>query len=174
MKNFSGILLMLVLMIADQLSKWFITENIFRRHLDQGEPMKFIDWIQNAPERLGAVSIAIFPHFNLSMVWNEGISFGFLSGGGMLLIAGTLVIAFLFYIWMLKADNQTEQMALALIVGGALGNLVDRLRFGGVADFLDFYWGNTHFPAFNLADSAISVGVAVLLIHSLFFVKKTG
>lgn len=168
-----GIVLMLVLMIADQLSKWFITENIFRRHLDAGEPMKFMDWIQNAPERLGALSIPVFPHFNLSMVWNEGISFGFLSGGGMLLILGTLAIAFVFYIWMLKADNKTEEMALALIVGGALGNLVDRLRFGGVADFLDFYWGQAHFPAFNLADSAISVGVALLLIHSLFFVKKT-
>lgn len=63
-------------------------------------------------------------------------------------------------------------MALSLIIGGALGNVLDRLRFGAVADFLDFHLGNLHWPAFNVADSAICIGIALLLTHSLFFDPK--
>lgn len=164
----------LVLLFLDQLTKWAVTEKIFRPELGLGDPMRFMDWLQHAPARLDTVSIPVTSFLNLTMVWNPGISFGLFTGGGWgLLTVASLVIAAFFFIWMLRTEAFAETLALAMIVGGALGNVIDRVRFGAVADFLDFYRGDWHFPAFNLADSAISVGVAALVIHGLFFARKS-
>jgi signal peptidase II len=84
-----------------------------------------------------------------------------LSGVALLIAAGLVV-------WMSRMTRAWPIMALALVVGGAVGNVVDRLRLGFVFDFLDFHWAGYHFPAFNLADSAITVGVVMLLLDSLF------
>jgi signal peptidase II len=106
------------------------------------------------------------------MVWNFGISFGLMSGGGLILLGVITAIIIGFAVWMARASAKVEIVALAMIVGGALGNVADRLRFGAVADFLDFHWGGIHFPAFNVADAAISIGVVLLLLHGLFFAKN--
>jgi len=169
-----GPLMVVVLLVVDQLSKWAITEKLFRVELGLGDPMRFMDWMQNAPEPLTYVSLPVTSFLNLAMVWNPGISFGLFAGGGWgLLTIMSLVIAGFFFIWMMRTNAFGETLALALIIGGALGNVIDRVRFGAVVDFLDFYWGDWHFPAFNVADSAISVGVAALVIHGLFFDKKS-
>ena len=78
-------------------------------------------------------------------------------------------------LWMLKAHpgQKLFSFALACILGGAVGNVIDRVRYGYVVDFLDFYWGTWHFPAFNIADSAISVGAACLILDELLRVRKT-
>ena len=169
-----GPALIALLLVLDQLSKWAVTEKIFRPELGLGDPMRLMDWLKNAPEMLGNVSIPVTSFFNLSMVWNPGISFGlFANGGWGLLTISSLVIAAGFFIWMIRSKDFWEIVTLGLIIGGALGNVFDRIRFGAVVDFLDFYYGTWHFPAFNVADSAISVGVAGLVIHGLFFAKKS-
>jgi signal peptidase II len=163
-----------LIVVLDQLSKWWMLEGVFRPALGLGDPMRLMDWLLNAPARLTYVSLPVLPVLNFTMVWNEGISFGLLSSGGWgLLTIISLVIAVLFFIWMIMSGNLYEKLALAMIVGGALGNVFDRVRFGAVADFIDFYYKNVHFPAFNVADASISLGVVVLLIQGLFFAKNS-
>jgi signal peptidase II len=162
------------ILAADQVSKWYVTEHVFRGIAGLGDPMRLGAWLQHAPQRMADATLTLTSFLNLTMVWNQGISFGLMTGGGAgLLTISSLVIAAFFFIWMLRAHALFEIASLALIIGGALGNVVDRVRFGAVVDFLLFHYGNWAFPAFNVADSAISVGVAGLLIHSLFFAKKT-
>ncbi len=128
-------------------------------------------WIA-ASFRVGE-NLALTSFFDLVFVFNAGAAFSFLRDAGgwqkwffivlALGISGWLVV-------MLRqhARERLLPMSLALILGGALGNVIDRLRFGAVVDFLDFHWAGYHFPAFNVADSAISVGVALMLWHELF------
>jgi signal peptidase II len=108
--------------------------------------------------------------FNLVYVMNPGAAFGFLSRTPELFrysfFIGITVLAMLLIIYYLvKSGNEKAiiTLSLALIFGGAVGNLIDRIRFGAVVDFLDFYIGNWHWPAFNAADSAITVGAALML-----------
>jgi signal peptidase II len=112
--------------------------------------------------------------FNLVYVTNTGAAFGFLAGGkswlrqvffvGVTLVAlGVIVFAY----GHLKRQGRLFVYALGLIAGGAIGNLIDRLRFGSVVDFLDFYLGSYHWPAFNAADSAITIGVGLFLLGTL-------
>jgi len=108
--------------------------------------------------------------FNLVLVFNAGASFSFLADAGGWQKWFFVVLALTICAWLLQMLHQhaAERLlpaALALIVGGAVGNVVDRLRFDAVVDFLDFHWAGYHFPAFNVADSAISVGVALMLLH---------
>jgi signal peptidase II len=112
--------------------------------------------------------------FNITHVRNTGAAFGFLACAApvfrsIFLIAVTVAAIFLiiFYVWKLKTEEIFFNFSLSLILGGAVGNLIDRVRLGEVIDFLDFYVGPYHWPAFNVADSAISVG-AVILIFSIF------
>jgi signal peptidase II len=170
-----GPALVAIILILDQLTKWYMTEHLLRAAQGLGDGMGLVDWLVAAPERLGDASIPITSFFSLTMVWNAGISFGLLAGGGALLLTvASLIIAAFFAVWMWRSHERFEIIALAMIIGGALGNVIDRVRFGAVVDFLLFYWGNWQFPAFNVADSAISVGVAALLIHGLLFAKKPG
>lgn len=107
--------------------------------------------------------IAVMPGFNLVIVRNTGVSFGML--GGMprwSLITLTLIICAWLIIEMQRSQRLSDALAYGLIIGGALGNVLDRLRQGGVTDFLDFYLGRLHWPAFNLADTVIFIGVALL------------
>lgn len=117
-------------------------------------------------------AIAITPFFNLVSVWNYGISFGLFNVGSAaaayILVALALAIAGALAAWLRRTDRGLVAAALGLVIGGALGNIVDRLRFGAVFDFLDFHLWGWHWPAFNVADSAISVGVVLLLIDALF------
>lgn len=108
--------------------------------------------------------------FNLVLVYNEGAAFSFLSSAGgwqrWLFVVLALVISLVLYRWLvqLRTDERVSATALALILGGAWGNLIDRLWLGKVTDFLDLHYLGWHWPAFNLADSAISLGVALLLL----------
>ncbi len=118
--------------------------------------------------------LELLPLFNLTLAYNEGAAFSFLSdqsGWQRWFLSGVAAVATLVMVLWLRGLKQHERLsaiALALIVGGAVGNLIDRLLFGYVIDFLDFYIGQYHWPAFNVADSAISIGVAVMLYEILF------
>lgn len=108
--------------------------------------------------------------FNLVLVYNEGAAFSFLSDAGgwqrWFFVGLALVVSVVLLNWLrqLGPGQPLTTSSLALILGGAWGNLIDRVLFGRVTDFLDFYYGSWHWPAFNLADTAISIGVVLMLI----------
>lgn len=112
--------------------------------------------------------------FNLTYLTNKGAAFGFLAGVTSVwrhyfflgLVSVALVLLTVFYV-RLRKDHPFYGPALALIAGGAIGNLIDRIRLGAVVDFLDFYVAGHHWPAFNVADSAITVGVALFLVANI-------
>ena len=127
--------------------------------------------------RLGD-STVVTSFFNIVRVHNTGAAFSFLadaSGWQRWFFTGIGVAAVGVIVWMLKAHpgQKLFSFALACILGGAVGNVIDRVRYGYVVDFLDFYWGTWHFPAFNIADSAISIGAACLILDELLRVRKT-
>jgi signal peptidase II len=109
--------------------------------------------------------------FSLVLAHNQGAAFSFLNEAGgwqRWLFSAIAVVAAVWITWLLRRHEQQKLFcfALALILGGALGNLIDRIAYGYVVDFLDFHWNAHHFPAFNLADSAITCGAALLLWDS--------
>jgi signal peptidase II len=123
---------------------------------------------------LGAGFSVIPGFFDLTHVHNPGGAFGFLSGlsaeiRSLLFVAVSLLAAglILYFYWQVPARQRFLAVGLCLLFGGAIGNLVDRIRFGVVVDFLDLYAGNLHWPAFNVADSAITVGVVIFGYHIL-------
>lgn len=138
--------------IVDQISKAWILGGLHLRELGR---------------------IEISPIFDLSFVLNTGVSFGLFGGGGArwLLTIFSITIAAVLILWVRSADRRLFATSVALIIGGALGNVVDRVRFGGVVDFLDF--SGLMFPwVFNIADSAISIGVVLLLLDSLLSERR--
>lgn len=119
--------------------------------------------------------IEVTPFFNLSLAFNRGISFGLLSQdtslGRWLLSLVILGVCGLMTYWFFQSRRWLSLMGFSLILGGALGNLVDRLTLGHVVDFLDFHWMGHHFPTFNGADTWVSMGALLILIET-FFLKK--
>lgn len=115
------------------------------------------------------VMLPVMPHFNLTLAYNRGAAFSFLnsaSGWQTLFFGGiALVVSIAILIWLMRLSSHQRWLALALtlILGGALGNLSDRILYGHVIDFLSFYAGHWYWPAFNIADSAICVGAVMLL-----------
>lgn len=170
----------LIVFVADQLSKWWIVETVIKPHLypldHDVSAMPFLLWLGSAGPQLPFARLEVFPFFNIVMVWNKGISFGLFNQAGdygpliLTLVSGAIALAFL--VWLMRCSRLGTALALILIIGGAVGNIVDRLRFGAVVDFLDFHLFGWHWPAFNIADSAITIGIALLLIDSLFFEPK--
>lgn len=124
-----------------------------------------------AQTHLAAGAIEIGPFLNLRLGFNTGVSFGMFAGSGdlgrWLLVAATAAVSLCLLVWMWRLGRLAVVAPLALIAGGALGNIVDRVRIGAVTDFIDVHFGDTHWPAFNLADSAITLGVAWLVLTSL-------
>ena len=110
--------------------------------------------------------LSVVPGFNVTLGFNEGASFGMMSGAmagrPLLMAALTGGLALMFAIMAFRAESLRERTGLALIVGGALGNIIDRLRQGAVTDFLDLYWRNWHWPTFNGADIAITLGALLV------------
>lgn len=130
-------------------------------------------WISSHFYYLESYSVTGF--FNLVLVHNTGASFSMLSDAGgwqRWLFSAIAIVAAVWIIWLLRKHQQQKLfcIALAFILGGALGNLIDRVIYGYVVDFLDFHWDEHHFAAFNVADSAINIGAALLLWDS--FRKK--
>jgi signal peptidase II len=120
---------------------------------------------------------AITAFFNLTLVYNKGAAFSFLASEGgwqRYLFTGLGIVAALVIVFLLKrhAGQRLFCWALALIMGGAIGNVIDRLLYGHVIDFLDFHIPSWHFPAFNIADSAICVGAALFIIDELRRVNR--
>jgi signal peptidase II len=124
-------------------------------------------------------SLPLTDFFNLVLTFNKGAAFSFLSAAsgwqGTLFTAIGLA-ASVFIVWLLArhGTNKLFSAALALILGGALGNVIDRLAYGHVIDFLDFHWGGWHWPAFNVADSAIVCGATLLVLDELLRMRKAG
>lgn len=117
--------------------------------------------------------------FSLTLVLNSGVAFGLFSHSSaawkviaLLLVSGITVVALLGYYFFSKELTWVMSTAFCLIVGGAIGNMIDRYRFSKVVDFLDFYWKSYHWPAFNFADTAISIGVFLLLFDILHQSRK--
>ena len=166
LKPLIGFGLVIDLILLDQLSKWLILEHVFKPQAAMPK-LGLVEWITSA-ERLPNMSIEMLSFFNLTMVWNQGISFGFFqSGNPWPLIIIAIVISSLFATWLARSKSWIEAISLAMIIGGALGNVIDRLHFRAVADFLDFHAMGWHYPAFNLADSFITVGIVILVMNSL-------
>ena len=134
-------------------------------------------WLVIGPLQLQSVrQIHLLPIFNLTWTENRGISLGLLSADGelgrWLLVAMTAIIAGGIAWWITREHNRWDQLALGMVLGGALGNILDRVRFGYVVDFADLHFGEFRpFFIFNVADAAISIGVAILLLRS-FLVKE--
>jgi len=145
-----GLVVAIVVIVFDQATKWWIMAMVMQ------------------PPRI----IPVTPFFNLVTVWNRGISFGLFDGDSAVtvwilpLVALAIVAALV--AWLRRVQGVWLASAIGLVIGGALGNVVDRLRFGAVADFLDFHVAGYHWPAFNVADSGITVGVTMLVLDSLF------
>lgn len=121
--------------------------------------------------------VAVFPSFNFTLAHNTGAAFSFLSDAGgwqrWFFTAIAIVVSVVIVVWLkkLRGDQAWLSIALTLILGGAIGNVWDRITLGYVIDFLDFYYGDWHWPAFNVADSAITVGAVMLAIDALFLEK---
>jgi len=117
--------------------------------------------------------------FSLTLVMNSGVAFGVFSGIEssvkaylLLALSGVTVGLVIFFYFHEKNLQRLSRFGLALVVGGAFGNMIDRWRYDKVVDFLDFYWKNYHWPAFNIADCAISIGVTLLLVDVLLSLRQ--
>ena len=155
-----GLILAAIIIVLDQLTKWWVVERLMR-------PEGIVDTPFYSPTR-----IEILPVFDLVMAWNRGVSFGIFNNGGqwnaIILSVLSVAIAIGLIVWMRKSTSALVTLALGGIIGGALGNVIDRVRWGAVADFLDVHVMGYHWPAFNVADSAISVGAVLLVLDALF------
>jgi signal peptidase II len=123
-------------------------------------------------------STYVWPFFNVVRAHNTGAAFSFLAGASgwqRWLFTGIGVVATVFIVWMLRSHSHQKlfSFSLACILGGAIGNVIDRLLHGYVVDFLQFHWGGWYFPAFNIADSAITVGAVGLILDELLRVRKS-
>ncbi|WP_438971471.1 signal peptidase II [Methylophaga sp.] len=122
-------------------------------------------------------TVAVLPFFNFTLAHNYGAAFSFLASAGgwqrwfFVVLAATVSIALTIWMKKLKPTAKLEASALALIIGGAIGNVIDRFVHGYVIDFIDVYYGSYHWPAFNIADSAICIGAVLLILDS--FRNKT-
>ncbi len=114
--------------------------------------------------------VGLIPGFDLTWVENTGVSMNLFRADGdtgrWLLVGLTLAIAAAVAVWIAREANRADTIALGLVLGGALGNIIDRVRFGYVVDFLHAYWRDHHFYVFNVADAAITVGVTLLLVRA--------
>ncbi len=153
-KHFTlSLLLALIIFTLDQISKW---------------------WVVSVVDLPTQRVVEITGFFNLAMVWNHGVSFGMFSEHQqpLLLSAVAVAIVCVLLIWLAKSHDKLLTWGIGLIIGGAIGNIIDRLRFGAVVDFLDFHAFGFHWPAFNIADSCIFIGVVVLCIQSMMQPSK--
>ncbi len=149
-----GLMLALVVLIIDQVFKLYM-----------------VDYMADHP-----FGIEVTSFFRLVMVWNSGVSFGMFSGGDTtrwVLIGVSSAVSVGLLVWLLKASRLFLTTGLGLVLGGAVGNIIDRLHYGRVADFFDFDLIFMRWPAFNIADMAIVGGVIILMVDSLFFDEKS-
>lgn len=141
-----GLSIAAVTLVLDQISKW---------------------WILSVFDLPSRGTVEVLPFFNLAMVWNRGVSFGLLSADGnlgrWLLVALTAAISVGVVVWLRRATGALVVLGLGLILGGAIGNIIDRIVYGAVADFVQLHAFGYSFYVFNVADAGITIGVALLL-----------
>lgn len=144
-----GIVAAVLVIVADQISKALIFAYLAQKQ--------------------AAVHVTDF--FNLVGAWNKGVSFSMfdnLGGYGVYVLSGfSLIVVSVLVYWLIKENSRFMQLALGFVIGGAIGNVIDRLRVGAVFDFLDVHVNNHHWPAFNVADSFICIGAVLIVIGSL-------
>ncbi len=142
-----------IVVVLDQLTKWLIRDVVLGTGRD----------------------IEVTGFFNIVEVWNRGVSFGLFASDSpwtpYLLSALSIAISIVLMVWLRKAETTFLALALGFVIGGAIGNVFDRFIWGRVYDFLDFHAAGYHWPAFNVADAAISVGVALVLLDG-FIAKR--
>ena len=145
-----GLAVAAAVVVLDRLTKWAVLARF-----EGGEPV-----------------LPLAPFFNLVLVENTGISFGLLTSGSSwlpwLLVSVAAAIVAALIAWLGRVERAWLAAAIGLVLGGALGNVFDRVRYGAVVDFLDFHLAGYHWPAFNLADSAIVAGVGFIILDGLF------
>ena len=151
---FIGLNIALAVILLDQLSKYYMLNEVLS-------------------DRMG---LYVAPFFNLVRAWNTGVSFSMFNNYGSLgvwMLSGVAIVIVGFLLWWLKNEKtRMGQVALGMIIGGAIGNVIDRVRLGAVFDFLDLHIGTSHWPAFNVADSFICVGAGLLILQSLIVYIK--
>jgi len=145
---------MTLVALIDQATKWWVVEML----------------------EIGSLGRYVTSFLNLVLSWNKGVTFGLLNHQNtwipyVLIACALLVVVFLLF-WLARAKTLTEALGLGFVMGGAIGNVADRIRYGAVVDFLDFHLGGYHWYAFNVADSAIVLGVALLFFDNLVMVQK--
>ncbi|MFA5041818.1 MAG: signal peptidase II [Bdellovibrionales bacterium] len=145
-----GFYAMALVGLVDQLSKWFILDRLSDVHR----------------------TIPVTSFLNFVLVWNKGVTFGIFNHGSerylpFILIGVAVIILFFLARWLYRTSSTTVALGLGCIMGGAVGNAIDRFRYGAVVDYLDFYYRTYHWYAFNVADAAIVTGVALLLIDGM-------
>jgi signal peptidase II len=148
-----GLVAALVVLVADQFSKW---------------------WVLNVLHLPDLRQVILLPVLNLTMVWNRGVTFGLLNGlgswGHVLLAAIALAVVVALGFWLRRAESKVVAVAIGAIAGGAVGNVIDRVRFGAVVDFIhahvDTPWGDLSWYVFNVSDAAIVCGVAALIVDA--------
>ena len=152
----SWLLLSVLVVLADQVSKFYIAQ-----HFGEFE------------------HITVLPVLDITRMHNEGAAFSFLAGASgwqrWVFIGLAAVVSVGIIVWLIRLKERAHGLlacGLALVLGGALGNVIDRIRLGHVIDFIHFHWDRAYFPAFNVADSAITVGAACLLLDALFEGKR--
>ena len=152
----NALLLALTVLVLDQLTKWAILAVVMQ------------------PPRV----VEVLPFFNLVLTFNRGVSFGMFSGASVwqpwVLSGLSVVIVVGLLFWLRGQTRWLPALSIGLIVGGAIGNVVDRLHIGAVVDFLDVHAFGWHWPAFNVADSGITVGVVLLVLDGLFWDREHG
>ena len=149
--------LSLVVVVLDQLSKYWVVASFAEYEV-----------------------LTVWPVFNLTLVYNTGAAFSFLSDAGgwqrWFFITIAVVVSAILVVWLtrLQAHERLTAFGLAFVIGGAVGNLIDRIVLGKVVDFLQWHWQDWYWPSFNLADSAITLGVVLLLVDGVFGGSRTG
>ena len=149
---------------------WFCVIFLLLIVADQATKQVMLDLIFDPPRRVEILAI-----LNLVPVWNRGMSFGMLADSGALVpvgLTGLAVAVSTWLFWMVPRLNRVQRLSAAFIAGGAIGNALDRLRYGKVVDFIDLHYAGVHWPAFNLADAAITIG-AVLWGYSILRGQET-
>jgi lipoprotein signal peptidase len=156
-----GLIVGLLVLAADQASKW---------------------WVLNRLDLPALRQVVLLPVLNLTMVWNRGVTFGMLNGlgnlGHVLLAAVALAVVVALGFWLRRAESRLVAVAIGAIAGGAIGNVIDRVRFGAVVDFIHAHvatpWGDYSWYVFNVADAAIVCGVAALILDSQLSKRRSG
>lgn len=157
LSNFRWLLIALIVLVLDQWTKHLAVANLVMY-----EP------------------VPVMPYFNLMLAHNTGAAFSFLADAGgwqrwfFVGLTAVITVVLVFWLYRLPPKQKLLPLALTLVIGGAIGNVYDRMMYGYVVDFIDWYVGTQHWPAFNIADSAICIGAGLLILDSFFKPKEQG